>query len=153
MKTIPLTQGKVALVDDEDYEEVSKWGWSAAKAGNTYYAVRTPPPDLVTGTKHTIRMHAVIAGTPKGMQTDHINGNGLDNCRRNLMIVTRRQNLQNMHIKKSSRFPGVSWDIQTHKWRSYIWFNGKLRALGRHRNEEQAALRYRVACDWQVIDL
>ena len=124
-KEIPLTQGKVALVDDEDYEVLSKHMWYAQKNKNTYYALRNSPTDPVTHKRTTIHMHAVIAGTPPGRGTDHINGNGLDNRRGNIRVVNSRENGQNKHRPKSSKYTGVSWHKQSRKWEVGIQFNSK----------------------------
>lgn len=92
-------------------------------------------------------MHAVIAGTPKGMDTDHINGNGLDNRRCNLRIVTARQNQQNQNIQKSSKYPGVHWQKDARKWRAQIRVNGKQQYLGYYDDEETAGIVYAMACN------
>src|SRR5665647_1111605 len=125
MKTIKLTQGQVAIVDDEDFEELNKYRWCASEGKRTFYAVRTPRES-----KLNARMHRVICSVPKGMQVDHIDGNGLNNCKSNLRIVTSRQNNQNRHIKKSSIYPGVSWYNRDKKWRSEIGINGKAKHIG-----------------------
>lgn len=145
MKEILLTQGKVALVDDEDYPELSKYRWCAHKDGNTYYAMRHSP--TINGKRHTILMHVVISGTPKGMETDHINGNGLDNRRENLRVVTRRENTQNRHSPKSSKYPGVTWHKQRGKWMAYINVGSKQHYLGLYENEETAGIVYAMACN------
>lgn len=150
-KEIPLTQGKVALVDDRDYPEVSKFKWCTFTPGKIYYAVRGSPG--VNGRKHLIYMHSIIIGTPKGMQTDHINGDGLDNRRENLRVVTCRENQQNLHIKKTSKYPGIYFDGMNRRWRVRIYVNKKRCSLGSFGNEEKAAQRYQIACDWQVIEL
>lgn len=147
MKTISLTKGKVALVDDEDYPELSKHRWCAHKFKNTYYAERSSPRDPITHSRNHIQMHAIIAGTPKGMDTDHINGNGLDNRRENLRVVTRRQNCQNFHQEKSSKFPGITWHKRDRKWQARIWVNGKRHFLGYHDDEETAGIVYAMACN------
>lgn len=153
MKEIPLTRGKVALVDDEDYSELSKYRWCALKQGNTYYAVRASPCDPATHKSTLIKMHVVIAGTPHGMDTDHVSGNGLDNRRENLRVVTHRENCQNRHEVKTSKYPGVNWDKHARKWRARIQVNGKQHSIGYYDDEEAAARRYRIACDWQAIEL
>lgn len=153
MKTIPLTQGKVALVDDEDYSELSKHRWYANKFRNTYYAVRNLPTNLESHKNMSQLMHIAIVGTPRGMQTDHINGNGLDNRRCNLRVVTHRQNLQNRHVPKTSKYPGVSWDKPHHRWRTDFQFDGKKHYLGQYKDEQTAAIVYIIACEtlkfWQ----
>ena len=154
MKEIPLTHGKVALVDDEDYPELSKFKWYAHKMGtkisNKWYATRAPTCGI--GRQLTLRMHTVILGTQQGLEIDHINGNGLDNRRENLRAVTRRENCQNLHIPKTSKFPGVDWNKYHRKWRATIRFAGKKRFLGYYDSEEAAARRYRIACDWQLME-
>jgi len=86
-KEIPLTQGKVALVDAEDYDMLMKWKWFAHKDGNVFYATFSLKKDPVTKKRSKLWMHRVIMQTPDGMQTDHINGDGLDNRRKNLRNV------------------------------------------------------------------
>lgn len=142
MKEILLTQGKVALVDDDDYNEISKYKWYAHKNRNTFYAHRTEKIP-----KRTIhQMHRIILNPRNGLQIDHIDGNGLNNQKSNLRLVTRRQNLQNSHIKKSSAFPGVLWYKQTKKWQAKIKISGRTRHLGYFKDELEAATAYRVAC-------
>jgi hypothetical protein len=145
VREIPLTQGKVALVDDGDYLELNKHKWRAQKDGGTYYAVRWF--DSTNDEKRTlILMHRVILNPPEDMETDHINGNGLDNRRTNLRIVTHRENLQNIHIEKSSKYPGVTWHKKTEKWMARIKINGHHRYLGCFVDELEAANTYNVAC-------
>jgi len=141
---IPLTQGKIALIDDDDYEEISKYKWFANKRGKTYYAIRNSTYE--NGKRYLIYMHSIIAGTPKGMETDHMNGNGLDNRKENLRIVTKRTNQQNRHQEKSSRYSGVYWDNQKMIWRAGIQFNGKHYSLGRWDDEKDAYEVYLIAC-------
>ena len=142
MREIPLTQGKVALVDDEDYEYLNQFKWYAQKIHNIYYAMRSLPK---INKPHQLCMHAVIVGTPPGMVTDHINGNGLDNRRENLRIVTNRENLQNLHHPKSSKYPGVSFITSRKKWRTQIQLKGKRQFLGEYSDETTAATVYAVA--------
>jgi hypothetical protein len=140
---IPLTQGKSAIIDEADYPLLSQSKWYAYKHGNTFYAARNSP--RVTGKSYRIRMHTVIAGTPKGMDTDHINGDGLDNRRENLRVVTHRINTQIQHRIKTSKCLGVSWDKTHGKWRASIRFGGRYRHLIYSDIEEDAATTYRIA--------
>jgi hypothetical protein len=93
MKEIPLTQGKVALIDDEDYEKICTGKWCAQYAPWTFYSHGKVP-----GRKKIISMHRFIMGDPENKEIDHINGNGLDNRKENLRIVSRQENGQNYHI-------------------------------------------------------
>ena len=115
MKTIPLTQGQVALVDDADYEWLSAFKWYAHKRDNgDFYAIqriRNPPDKEVQ-----IRMHRMILyGVP---EVDHWNHNTLDNQRGNLRAATKSQNQANSrrHEDNRSGFKGVTWRKDAGKW-------------------------------------
>lgn len=105
-KAINLSNGMVALVDAEDYEELSKYAWGWLSAGG--YAVRggkTP-----TGRRKTIFMHKEIMPAPRGWVTDHINSNPLDNRRANLRICRQRYNTANRTKRPGtvSKYKGVN---------------------------------------------
>lgn len=144
MKTINLTQGQVALVDDADYNWLNQWKWCALKHhSGSFYAVRS---SLLNNKHHLIPMARQILGLKYGdkRQADHIDHNPLDNCRNNLRICTRRENQRNQKPQKnvSSEFKGVSWNRGVKKWQSYIKINGKKKHLGYWIIEELAALAY-----------
>ena len=138
---IPLSQGKVALVDKEDYDELSKYKWSALRHRNLYYAGRGHR-DPETGKKSVIFMHRQILNTPKGMFTDHISGDGLDNRRSNLRICTHAENNRNVGKPRTntSGYKGVVWNRG--KWVAQIWAEGKLKNLGRFESKELAYEAY-----------
>ena len=144
MKEIVLTQGKVALVDDEDYEYLNQWKWRTTKSRKKYYASRA---SYVSGKRKTIFMHRVIMNTPVGMETDHIDGNELNNVRSNLRIVTSRQNKLNVKPYANRKYVGVY--IYHKKGHSYIkasiHHNGRNISLGNYPSEEEAALAYNEA--------
>lgn len=119
MKKIPLSQGKFAIVDDEDFEFLSQWKWHLHKDG---YAARTQWLPDTGGKKKNFMMHRVLNKTPIGMHTDHINNIRLDNRRKNLRTATRAQNYMNQGKKKNttSIYKGVSLVRETGKWRSAI---------------------------------
>ena len=142
MKEIELTQGKVALVDDCDYEWLNKFKWCTVKKGGTYYAVRNVPKN----NSRLIYMHREILGDmPDGMDIDYIDGDGLNNQKANLRVVTRRQNSQNRHIEKSSRYPGVTWHKAGRKWQAQVCIDGKMKYLGLYQTEDDAFEAYRMA--------
>jgi len=155
MKEIPLTQGKVALVDDEDYPVLTNFKWCyhekrVKRAGLGWgYANRR----LLKGEPNFpghIAMHETLLKKPAGFFIDHINGDGIDNRRENLRIVTNRENIRNQthrRVAKSSKYPGVSRNPARGKlWRTSIVLNGTSRYLGMYDDELEAATVYRVAC-------
>ena len=140
MKTIPLTQGKIALVDDDDYPLLSKHKWHAKIRTRSSYARRTAYP---YGRRNpiTIMMHRVILGTARGEEVDHINGDGLDNRRYNLRVGTHQQNMCNQRkTRGTSRFKGVRW--HNNQWTAQIKHKGRQRYLGGYQRETDAACAY-----------
>lgn len=143
MKEIQLTQGKVALVDDDVYEWAVKLKWQAHYEGNVWYATRSvklPRPAL-------LRMHRMILSAPDGVPVDHINRNGLDNRRENLRLCTQSENMANRGPEKDNALglKGVSWDKVNKKWRAQIRWHGKSKAIGRYNSPEEAARAYDAA--------
>jgi len=147
MKNIQLTQGKFAIVDDADYEWLSKFKWCAVKDRYTFYAVRSIR--LPNGKQQKIRMHREILGLKCGdkRQGDHRNHNGLHNWRDNLRICTNTENQYNQRPQKdrSSQFKGVSWHKSHLKWEANIMINGKNLYLGNYVSEIEAAHVYDAA--------
>ena len=142
MKEIVLTQGKVALVDDEDFESLNKYKWHAHKDKNTFYVRRK-------SNGKGILMHWYLIGKQAGLfMHDHINGNGLDNQKHNLRIVSVRDNQCNQRkrkLSKSSRYPGVCRERNSKKFRAYIYCDGKRIHLGCFGSEEAAFNSYAEA--------
>ena len=98
MREIELTQGKTALVDDEDYEKINQWNWvcnnDGSKTSQRFYAIRRNGIKF-GGKGELVSMHREIMGFPIGMDIDHIDGNTLNNQKKNLRICTRAENLRN----------------------------------------------------------
>lgn len=85
MKEIKLSQGKFAIVDDCDYDFLNKFKWSAFRAnqdGSRYYAHRK-----CMVRRKIVMMHREILNAPQGMSVDHIDHNGLNNCRYNIRVI------------------------------------------------------------------
>lgn len=147
MKKIKLTQGKYALIDDEDFEYLNQWKWHISSNG---YAVRRP---YIGGGRigqkcKTIRMHRIIAEVTGKNDTDHINGNKLDNRRKNLRICSRSQNLTNKKINKtrtSSKYRGVYLHKPSGRFIAQIQFYKKHEYLGYFDSEKEAAIAYNEA--------
>ena len=152
MKTIPLTKGVVALVDDQDHTRLSKHKWCAAldHHSGTFYAIRhvvvypNARRKRGTGRRVTVHMHREIMNAQPGWEVDHVSGVGYDNRRQNLRLCTRAENSYNQRPTqgKSSRYKGVSWCKKQRKWRALLGYNGRQIHLGRYYDEVDAALAY-----------
>ena len=140
-KLIHLTQGKLAIVDDEDYEYLNQWKWRISSSG---YARRNSKSNnkLIE-----IRLHRVITNCPEDKQVDHINGNRLDNRKENLRICTHKQNSYNKSKKRTNKsgYKGVYWCTTSKKWRSRIACDGKEIHLGYFDDIKEAAIHYNNA--------
>lgn len=157
MKTIELTKGLVALVDDADFENLSKFKWHAVmkqKNGKVlYYATRSEHESCsIDGRafirKNTIYMHRQIMNPPGILRVDHADLNTLNNQRHNLRFATKAQN--NMNARKpshglSSPYKGVTRFKRDGSFRAYIKKDGKQRHLGYFETQEAAALAYNEA--------
>jgi len=136
MREIQLTQGKVAFVDDEDYEYLSQFNWQAVKDRKLWYAVRRD------GYSH-IRMHREIMGvTDPKIQVDHRNHDGLDNRRSNLRIASGSQNIANSRRSdlNVTGYIGVSFS-KRHKSKPYIVYC-QHNYIGSYATAEEAGRAY-----------
>ncbi len=142
--TLPLSQGKVTVVDDLEYEWLSRWKWQARKEGRTWYAARTEK--LPNGRRCSVRMHREIMKLKHGdgLECDHINGDGLDNQRENLRIVSHKENQRNIRkqLNNTSGYMGVSWRKNKELWEAYIMVDYKQKHLGLFDAAEKAARAY-----------
>lgn len=131
-KTSPIKG--YAIVDDSDFDWLNKYRWYLNDSG---YAIHKSE-------KETFRMHRLILDTPKGKDTDHVNGNKLDNRRENLRIATRSQNMANRHFHKdsTSKCKGVYWNKNRKQWQVKICINYKSIFLGSFDNKIEAAKVY-----------
>lgn len=140
MSKIKLTQGKVAIVDEEDYYNLSKNKWCISDNG---YAKR----GTKSNKKITIHyMHRQVMGYPKGKVIDHINGNKLDNRKSNLRIVdqsTNGHNRRQLNKNNTSGYRGITYDKKRDKFVAEIWINYKKKS--KRFNTLQQALKQRKA--------
>lgn len=148
MKEIQLSQNRVALVDDEDYEKANAFKWHAYFRHGHWYAQRHVR--LGVGKETTQSMARFIMGLEYGdsQQVDHKDRvSTLDNRRENLR-VTLNQNQQNQGLRKdsTSKFKGVHWNKASGKWHAQIRVGGKKLYLGLFPTRDLAAQVYDDAC-------
>ncbi|MFA6851065.1 MAG: HNH endonuclease [Selenomonadaceae bacterium] len=116
--------GFETTVDTSDLEKVKKykgtWIVNNSNPGKLHYIYGNFQGGMLL-------LHRYIMGAPKGMSIDHLNHDGLNNCRNNLRIVTHAQNMQNRNVHKNSKsgIRGVYWDKQRKRWVVEIKLNSK----------------------------
>lgn len=139
---LPLSQGKVAVIDFEDFEKVRGLKWHAVSIGRNFYAAR----NVRVGNKQTtVFLHRVITDCPPDLEVNHIDGDGLNDRRYNLQPCTHQQHAlarQRKRKNASSIYRGVSWCKQNKRWQAQIAKNGKHIHIGRFDSEEAAARAY-----------
>lgn len=140
-RTIPLTRGYVVIVDDNDYEWLSRRNWYALGVHPNVYAARKKRK--AEGGPGIVLMHRVVAQAEDGDFVDHKNHDGLDNRRVNLRVCPQGLNLANQRSSTGgSCFKGVYWNRERKRWVAQIGVNGVKRRLGRYLSEEAAARAY-----------
>lgn len=133
-KVIPLTNGAVAMVDNEDFDKVKGISW--VLMANDYAC-----------SSEGVYMHRFLLNPPVGMVVDHINHNKRDNRRGNLRVCTYGENFQNStHGKGTSQYRGVYWRKDRRKWCARLHLNGKTISLGCFEREVDAAIAYDNKC-------
>lgn len=142
MKKLTLTKGKYTIVDDDDYEYLSKVKWKYHDG----YAIRNVSSK---GTHRMEIMHRVIMSAPKGFVVDHINGDTMDNRKENLRLATVGQNAYNSKPQqgRSSKYKGVTFSKRYQKWKAQITARKSLKFLGYFADELEAARAYNKAAE------
>jgi hypothetical protein len=121
MRYIKLTQNKKTIVDDLDYKRLNKYKWHAEKLGGKYWYARRRIY-YKNGKNKGLYLARMIMKCPKKLIVDHINGDTLDNRRKNLRILTKQQNTwnQKIRINNTSGYRGVSWNRKNRKWKAFV---------------------------------
>ena len=135
MKEILLTQNKVAIVDDDDFNELNQYNWYFNKG----YAVRAigKYPN-----QKTCFMHRQIMNVLPGLEIDHSNHNRLDNRKFNLRICTSNDNRLNQIKRGKQKYKGVRKVPKSKKYEARIQVNGKRISLGVFDTDIEAAQAY-----------
>lgn len=142
VREIPLTQGKVAIVDACDFERLNQWKWYVKRRNEAvWYATRAISTN---DERRTIKMHREILQAKTGEIIDHINGDGLDNRRCNLRLCSASENGANRrkYKAKSSKYKGVSFKKNKGAFVAQITVRGKVKWLGTFKDERDAAIAY-----------
>lgn len=148
---VPLTKGYEAIIDASNVSLIDKWNWVALtvyrKNGSIrcVYGWRNTPRGV--GKRRPIYLHREILGIAHGILCDHIDGNGLNNCKANLRVATHSENQRNGRLssRNSSGVKGVYWNRANRNWVAQIRANGKCINLGSFSNIEMAAKSYAEA--------
>ncbi len=141
MKKIKLTKGKYALVDNEDFERLSKHSW--------YFDRYAQGNIRENGKQKHWRMHWSVIGRPqKGFEVDHVNGNKLDNRKENLRVVIHGENQRNKgkYKNNTSGFKGVWLNKRADRWIAQIRINKNRLNLGTFKDKKLAYQAYCNAC-------
>jgi len=151
MKQIHLTNGYTTTVDDVDYDSLSVHKWYAhvkrRRDGSVRAVYAARSITLCNGRETTVRMHRVIMRPSETQYIDHIDSDGLNNCRSNLRLCTPSENVRNSRrsCNETSKYKGVCWDSRDKKWRAQISFSKKCYKLGLFDIETDAAKAYDAA--------
>jgi len=137
-----LSKGLIGIISSQDKETFGahKWCASIRQDGQIYAIRRKVFPD---GSSKLVTLHREIMGKSEShIQVDHINGNGLDNRRRNLRFCTPSQNSTNQKLRSTNTtgFRGV-----TREWGKFvakITIDGKSNTLLRSTSAKECALAY-----------
>lgn len=139
---VPLTKGYVAIIDADDAHLVDKFNWCADVKRGIVYASRSIHNN---GEKIHVYLHRFLMENIDGFQIDHIDGDGLNNRRFNLRVVTAKENMQNMRKARNgskSGLIGAVWDECNKKWRSQIRARGIRINIGLFDSAEKAHQAY-----------
>lgn len=141
MRNIQLTQNKMCIVDNADYDLLSKYKW------NYHQGYPSRNKRVSVNKRITWRIYNELLGKQIGMDIDHINGNTLDNRRCNLRICRHAQNSYNQILPKNntSGYKGVTWYKRYNKWLAQTLVDGKRKNLGYFNNKLDAAKAYNEA--------
>jgi len=149
VKKILLTQGFVAIVDNNF---VPPGKYHTHQVRRRIYAIRNRRREDGSWTNRLLHQDVLDLPFQNPPQVDHIDGNGLNNRRSNLRLVTNAENQRAKQRKRlgcSSQFRGVSWDKVNRNWEAHIKVSGKKYRVGRFNNEIDAA----KARDRKAIEL
>ncbi len=145
IKFIPVGRGHFAIVNEDNFERLSKHRWHM---NNGYPRRYNGPRFKATGNRGTTPMHAEVLEVPPGFLPDHSDRDKTNNTRENLRVVTYAANSRNRGVQKnnSSGVRGVLWHKRDKKWYAYIKVDRKIIHLGYFKElKEATAVRLAAA--------
>lgn len=151
--SVPLADGRFAIVDSDDAAYVGQWNWCVTAGGGGDWPYATRSVQVGHGRSHrrriTVRLHRDLMGAADGTEVDHINGNTLDNRRSNLRMATSSQNKWNTRLRRDNRtgYRGVRKRSDCERWAAEIAYKGRRTYLGSFPTPEAANAAYSAAAD------
>ena len=140
MMQLPLSRGRVALIDDEDYDALSgsRWLYSGGMA------VRSVRAD---GRRKFEYLHRVVMKDPAWMEVIFLNGDHLDCRKANLKAVTRHEAGWHRRVRhdSSSGAKGLRYNPASGRWYAGITRFGAFYHLGTFATKESAQAAYKEA--------
>jgi hypothetical protein len=135
MKILKLTQNKVTQIDNDTYKWAKNHKWFAWKNGNTFYAGHAIGGK---GNQQNVFLHHCVIGRPlNGFIIDHIDGNGLNNCKTNLRIVSASINQRNSYKHRKGLLFGAH-RLPNGRWQARATIYGKTIGFGTFATQEEA---------------
>ena len=136
-KTVAITK-----IDLDDLDKVIQSRWRLNH--NKHYVVGNKSKN----SKKHIYLHRFIMNVDDNLEIDHIDGNGLNNCKQNLRICTSQQNKFNKRFRNDNNTVGVTYCTNINKWRARISLNQKSNNLidkSKFFSSKEEALKQRIA--------
>lgn len=135
---VQIKDSSVPMICDlDDWMKLKHFYWSINTQGYAY---------TVRNKKH-IMFHTLIVDCDGDKERDHANRNKLDNRKENIRLVTHKENIRNMGLKKNNKsgHTGVYFDSKRCKWCATITVDGRNIGLGRFPDIESAVLARKSA--------
>jgi hypothetical protein len=146
MQQIHLSQNKVAVLDDEEFERLSRYHWCyrPERNGAQGYAIRHARED---GRYKTVYLHREIMKPPAGMEVIFLNHDRLDCRRQNLRVVDVHEARQHHRVRRDSKsgVKGVRYNPEYGTWSADIYRNDCCHRVGTYYTQEEAVEEYERA--------
>lgn len=153
MNTIPLSNDYEALLDDDDFERLSRFHWCyrGERNGAQGYAIRHAKVD---DKYKTVYLHREVMNPPPGHEVVFRNHDRLDCRRENLLVVTKQEARRHHRVRRDSRtgLKGIRFNSSSRKWTALFYRNGNCLCLGTFDTQEAAMSAYQKAANGEQSD-